>query len=137
MYQSDAFTIYTDKVVQGNYEAQVLSPEHIVSNYRSTASELYSRLLTFKFSINEKDNEKPSGHDHWLIIGDGEHESPIIRFGQEDSPNPGDLGTKLPANYEYTFRIDMRPVLDRFKEQGYYEAFDGSRVAKEDSYNFV
>lgn len=132
LYQSDEFTVYADKVVQGNFEAKVLSPEHIVSNYRSTASEQYSRLIVFKFSINEKDNEKMSGHDHWLIIGDGEHESPIIRFGQEDLPNPGDPGTKLPANYEYTFRLDMNPVLDQFKEKGYYEAFDGSRVAKED-----
>ena len=132
LYQSDAFTVYSDKVIQGNFEAKVLSPEHMVSNYQSTASEQYSRLLTFKFSINEKDNEKPSGHDHWLIISDGEHESPVIRFGQEDAPNPGDPGTKLPVNYEYTFRLDMRPVLEQFSQKGYYEAFDGSRVAKED-----
>ncbi len=132
LYQSDAFTVYPDKVVQGDYESKVVSPEKMVSNYRSTVSEQYSRLIVFKFSINEKDNEKMSGHDHWLIIGDGEHESPIIRFGQDDEPNPGDPGTKLPANYEYTFRLDMRAVLEQFKEKGYYEAFDGSRVAKED-----
>ncbi len=132
LYQSDAFTVYSDKVVQGDFEARVLSPEHIVSNYRSTASEQYSRLLTFKFSINEKDNERPSGHDHWLIIGEGEHESPIINFGQDDAPNPGDPGTKLPANYEYTFRLDMRSVLEQFDEKGYYKTFDGSKVAKED-----
>ena len=132
LYQSDAFTVYSDKVIQGDFEARVLSPEHIVSNYRSTVSEQYSRLLTFKFSINEKDNENISGHDHWLIIGEGEHESPIINFGQDDAPNPGDPGTKLPANYEYTFRLNMRPVLDQFNKKGYYEAFDGSKVAKED-----
>jgi hypothetical protein len=132
LYQSDAFTVYSDKVVQEDFEARVLSPEHIVSNYRSTASEQYSRLLTFKFSINEKDNERPSGHDHWLIIGEGEHESPIINFGQDDAPNPGDPGTKLPANYEYTFRLDMRSVLEQFDEKGYYKTFDGSKVAKED-----
>lgn len=132
LYQSDTFIVYSDKVVQGKYEAKVLSPEYLVSNYQSTASEQYSRLLTFKFSINEKDNEKPSGHDHWLIISEDEHESPVIRFGEENAPIPGDPGTKLPVNYEYTFRLDMRAVLAQFNQKGYYEAFDGSRVAKED-----
>ncbi len=132
LYQSDTFIVYSDKVVQGKYEAKVLSPQYLVSNYQSTASEQYSRLLTFKFSINEKDNEKPSGHDHWLIIGEGEHESPVIRFGEESAPIPGDPGTKLPVNYEYTFRLDMRAVLAQFNQKGYYEAFDGSRIAKSD-----
>lgn len=132
LYQSNAFTVYPDKVVQGDFEARVLSPEHIVSNYRSTASEQYSRLITFKFSINEKDNEKPSGEDHWLIIEEGEHASPLIQFGQHNDPNPGDSGTKLPVNYEYTFRLDLRHVLEQFNEKGYFEAFDGSRIAKDD-----
>nr|MBD3622362.1 glycogen debranching protein [Sunxiuqinia sp.] len=132
LYQSNAFTVYPDKVVQGDFEARVLSPEHIVSNYRSTASETYSRLITFKFSINEKDNEKPSGEDHWLIIEEGEHASPLIQFGQHNDPNPGDSGTKLPVNYEYTFRLDLRHVLEQFNEKGYFEAFDGSRIAKDD-----
>lgn len=132
LYQSDTFIVYSDKVVQGKYEAKVLSPQYLVSNYQSTASEQYSRLLTFKFSINEKDNEKPSGHDHWLIIGEGEHESPVIRFGEESAPIPGDPGTKLPVNYEYTFRLDMSAVLAQFNQKGYYEAFDGSRIAKSD-----
>ncbi len=131
LYQSGAFSVYPDKVVQGDYEARAISPEKIVSNYRSTASENYSRLLSFKFSINEKDNECPSGMDHQLIIGD-EHESPVIRFGQQDPAPLNDPGTKLPVNYAYTFRVDMTPVLDQFKEKGYYEAFDGSRVARED-----
>ncbi|MCW0483088.1 MGH1-like glycoside hydrolase domain-containing protein [Gaoshiqia sediminis] len=132
LYQSNAFTVYPDKVVQGDFEARVLSPEHIVSNYRSTASEQYSRLITFKFSINEKDNEKPSGEDHWLIIEEGEHASPLIQFGQDNDPNPIDSGTKLPVNYEYTFRLDLRHVLEQFNEKGYFEAFDGSRIAKDD-----
>lgn len=132
LYQSNAFTVYPDNVVQGDFEARVLSPEHIVSNYRSTASEQYSRLITFKFSINEKDNEKPSGEDHWLIIEEGEHASPLIQFGQHNDPNPGDSGTKLPVNYEYTFRLDLRHVLEQFNEKGYFEAFDGSRIAKDD-----
>lgn len=60
LYQSDAFTVYSDKVVQGDYEAHALSPTHLVSDYRSTASENYSRRITFKFCINEKDIDRKS-----------------------------------------------------------------------------
>ena len=131
LYKSDAFTLYSDQVIQGDYVAKAVSPTKIISNYQSDFSRNYSKLVTFKFSINEKDNEKPSGADHWIIIQD-ELKSPVITFGQENSPIPSDPGTKLPENYKYTFRVDMNPVLKQFESKGYYEAFDGTHVAEED-----
>ena len=107
IYQSKAFTLYADKVIQGANEAQAVSPTHIKSTYKSPASASFSRLITFKLSINEKDNEMRSGQDHWLVIGD-EHESPMITFGEKPSPQPPKPTTFLPANYTYTFRVDMR-----------------------------
>lgn len=131
LYQSPQFTVYSDKVIQGDNQAIIVSPTHMISDYKNKASENYSRLFTFKFSINEKDNECPPGADHWLLIGD-EHQSPVVVFGQPDAPKPDDPGTKLPANYEYTFRLDMRQVLKQFGEKGYFETFDGNRMAKAD-----
>lgn len=131
LYETDKFAVYKDSVVQGNNKAQVESPIHLVSNYQSLVHENYSRLITFKFSINEKDNEKISGADHWIIIGD-EGQSSVIEFGSDDPSRPADPGTKLPPNYPYTFRVDMNPVFKQFDEKGYFEAFDGSRVAKDD-----
>ncbi len=105
------------------------------TDYVSAASRQFSRLVTFKVSINEKDNEMLSGQDHWVVIG-GEQESPVKTFGQSDGKAPaGDHGY-LPPNYEYTFRINMRPVLQQFAENGYYQAFDGSRVALADFKGF-
>ena len=135
LYQSDAYTLYPDSVVQGKYIAKVLSPTHMVSSYRSTASEMFSRLVNFKISINEKDNENPPGKDHWLIIGD-EHQSPIINFGELPAPQPENPGTFLPVNYEYTIRVNVGKVLKQFKEKGYYEAYDGSKIAKADFKGF-
>ncbi|HNW51453.1 MAG TPA: hypothetical protein PKH79_10245 [Prolixibacteraceae bacterium] len=132
LYQSPQFTIYPNKVVQGNFTATVESPTKIVSNYHSLAYENFSRMVSFKFGINEKDNEKQSGENHWIIIGDEEHQSPVIVFGQKDQPNPGDPGVKLPVNYAYTFRLDMRPVLKQFAEKGSFETFDGTRISKDD-----
>ncbi|MEO1437696.1 MAG: hypothetical protein AAFV80_19310, partial [Bacteroidota bacterium] len=57
IYQSDRFTIYKDKVVQGDNVAEIESPNSYRSNYKSPASTTFSRLIKFKFSINEKDNE--------------------------------------------------------------------------------
>lgn len=135
LYQSDAFTLYTDKIVQGSNAATVLSPAHIKSNYKSPASATFSRLIKFKFSINEKDNELAPGNDHWVVIGE-EKESPLAVFGQLPEPAPSGPATYLPVNYEYTFRVDMKPVLKQFDEKGFYEAYDGSKVAKADFKGF-
>ncbi|MEM8896183.1 MAG: hypothetical protein AAGC88_16515 [Bacteroidota bacterium] len=131
IYQNEKFAIYSDRVVQGENVAEVISPTSIKSNYKSPASATYSRLIEFKFSINEKDNELAPGTNHWIIIGD-EKESDLIAFGEAPDPKPDAPTDFLPTNYEYKFKVDMRPVLDQFESLGYYEAFDGSRVAKDD-----
>ena len=135
LYESESFTLFKDKVVQGSNEATVISPTHLKSNYRSPASATFSRLIKFKFSINEKDNELPTGVDHWVIINE-EKASPLIKFGETPDPVPEAPGSFLPTNYQYTFRVDMSPVLEQFEQQGYYEVFDGSRVAKADFKGF-
>ena len=135
LYQSDEYTLYSDKVEQGKYSAQVVSPTEIRSNYVSAASAQFSRLIKFKVSINEKDNEMPAGQDHWVMIGN-EEESPIKIFGQSDGVIPEKAPGFLPPNYSYTFRINMAAVLKEFSEKGYYEAFDGTKVAKSDFKGF-
>ncbi len=135
LYRSNAFALYKDKVVQGENIAEVVSPTHLTSNYKSPASATFSRLIKFKFSINEKDNELPPGADHWVIIND-EETSPLITFGEQPKPFPEQPSTFLPTNYEYTFKVDVSPVLKQFETQGYYEAFDGTKVAKDDFKGF-
>ncbi len=135
LYESEGYTLYTDKVVQGTNVATVLSPTHIKSNYKSPASATFSRLIKYKFSINEKDNELAPGNDHWVVINE-EHESPVVTFGQLPETAPAAPATYLPVNYEYTFRVDMSPVLKQFEEKGYYQAYDGSKVAKADFKGF-
>lgn len=135
LYSSESFTLYKDSVVQGSNVATILSPTHIKSNYRSPASSTFSRLIKFKISINEKDNEMPPGSDHWVLIGD-ERESPMVKFGEAPQPLPDMPSTYLPVNYEYTFKVDMSSVLKQFEEKGYFEAYDGSRVAKNDFKGF-
>ena len=56
IWKNSAFAVYSDSIVQGNFVAKVLSANEITSNYQSPANEFQSPELTFKFSINGKDN---------------------------------------------------------------------------------
>jgi hypothetical protein len=60
------------------------------------------------------------------------HISEVFVFGHRDEYVPDDPSDKLPVNFEYTFRVDMTPVFAQFDEKGYYETWDGNRVAKAD-----
>lgn len=136
LYASDAFTLKTHEVRQGNNIAKVHSPEHISSNYRSPASDTYSRLVSFKFSINEKDNELPFGVDHQVVIGDDDHKSPIVTFGTMPTKITEQPTSYLAPNHQYTFRVDMSPVMDSFEKNGYYDNYNGTRIAKSDFKGF-
>lgn len=136
LYQSEAFTVYPDKVVQGKNEAAIISPTHIKSTYKSPASSNFSRLILFKLSINEKDNEAPIGQDHRIFIGENEHESSIMKFGEKSAPIAADLQGNLPTNYTYTFRFDVSEVSKQFEEKGYYQTFSGDKIAKQDFKDF-
>ncbi|HSI71103.1 MAG TPA: amylo-alpha-1,6-glucosidase, partial [Gillisia sp.] len=136
LYKSNEYTVYRDRVEQGDYVGRVNPSGEMTSNYQSPATDDFSNVISFKLTINEKDIELPSGNDHHVKIEDGARESPVYVFGVGDTHTPEDTGDKLPANYEYTFRADMNPVLEEFEEKGYYEAFDGTRIAKQDFKGF-
>ncbi|KAA3439889.1 Bacterial alpha-L-rhamnosidase [Rufibacter hautae] len=135
IYQSEQYTIYPNRVVQGHFEAKVLSPTELVSNYKSMAKEFLSPELKFKFSINGKDNEMLSGRDHSFacISENGRCEMPLIVFGTQNT-----IGSKIPANTylapntNLKIRLDMRPVLEAFSKKGFYTAFNGDKIYKED-----
>ena len=136
LYRSEAFSVYTNKVVQGKNVATIDSRKQISSNYKSPASSSYSRLIKFKFSINEKDNELPVGDDHWVLIG-SEHRSPLVVFGEKPAPLPEITSPNyLPVNYKYTFRVDMSAVIKQFEKQGFYKTFAGKKIAKTDFKGF-
>lgn len=135
LFQSDSFTVYKDKVIQGDNKAVVVSPHHIRSNYRSPASTTFSNLVKFKFSINEKDNELPIGEDHWLYIR-GEKIAPVIKFGEKPTPFTEQEVAYLPTHYEYTFLLDVSDIFQQFEEKGYYETYNGDRIAQSDFKGF-
>src|SRR5206468_7253334 len=85
IYSSPAFSIYPDRVVQGKYTARALSATQLTSNYQSLQGQFVSPEISFKFSINGKDNEMASGKNHQFYISapNGKSETPLIAFGHQ------------------------------------------------------
>ena len=134
LYESEAFSVYGDSVVQGSFVAKAISREEIVSNYVSPGIKK-SPVVKFKFSINGADNSAPAGKDNVIVCaGDtGVYETPVIKFGDEyvDSTkvSPNDY---LKKDVKVKLRVDMTGVFNSFKKKGYYQTFDGKKIYKRD-----
>jgi hypothetical protein len=135
LYESDTFTVYPDKVVEGSNEAHVLSNTSMKSNYKSP-SEKYNEIgFAFKFAINAKDNEMDYGIDHYLQLSAvDELETPIINFGvQEKIPSSANAPfTDLRKPIQVTFQLDMTKVLKAFEEKGYYTGVREEKIYEKD-----
>ncbi|MGI4866609.1 MAG: MGH1-like glycoside hydrolase domain-containing protein [Janthinobacterium lividum] len=137
LWQSAAYSIYADSVVQGPHHARALSATELTSNYRSPANAFQSPQIGFKFSINGKDNELAPGQDNLFLAvprpGGGPLETPVLVFGQRFvDPTPAPADVYLAPNTKLKIRLDMRPVLEAFKKQGYYTTYKGDKLYKQD-----
>lgn len=139
LYKSPSFTVTDSEVRQGDFRAIAQSCDRIVSDYAGTVKLQVPRIITFKFSLNGEDNERPPYRDHRILIGadTGKIETPVIVFGADDpyADDPSDVEDRfLPPGEEVdiTFRVDMGHVLSSFRELGYFECYDGSRINADD-----
>ncbi|MVN75254.1 Bacterial alpha-L-rhamnosidase [Hymenobacter sp. HMF4947] len=137
IWQSEAYSLYRDRVVQGAHHARAVSATELTSNYRSPASETQSPLITFKFSLNGKDNELPPGQDNTFLAlppaAGATLETPVIVFGQRYvEPRAVPAGQYLAPNTKLKIKLDMRPVLAAFAKQGFYTTFKGEKIYKQD-----
>jgi hypothetical protein len=137
IWQSAAYTVFRDSVVQGKYTARALSRTELTSDYHSPANEFQSPQISFKFSLNGKDNEMPIGQDHVFMAvpkADGTGlETPLIVFGQQyHDQTLVPANTYLAPNTPLKIRLDLRPLLAAFQKQGFYELYNGQKLYKDD-----
>ncbi len=126
IYHSKEFTVYNNRVEQGEFTATAVSPTGIVTNYKSPLTSGTNSLVNFRFSINSRDNELAQGRVHTAIIGSAEYgDSMIHKFGEEGGVPAGAVGEELPKDSKWTIRVDMRPMLDSFKENGWFVTATG------------
>ena len=132
VFQSEAFSIYSDKVIQGKNEAKALSATQMTSNYQSPANLFQSADIIFKFSINGRDNEMFPGKDHHFTVKaeNGSAETALIKFGTQLTDPEG--GKYLSPNTSLKIRLDMRDVLKQFTEKGFYTTINGDKIYQED-----
>jgi hypothetical protein len=134
IFQSKAYNVYNNRVEQGQFKAGASSATALYSNYQSPESEKYSPTIKFKFSINLRDNEMLSGNDHLvtLIPQNGECTT-TVQFGKQKIDTISMCGeVNLTPNTRWTVRLDMREVLNAFKEKGFYSFFNGEKLYQAD-----
>lgn len=130
---SSPFTMYNDKIVQGKYESTAISANHITSNYESQANLYQPADISFKFAINGRDNEMPSGQDHHFSVNavNGMAETPVIRFGKQLQQTT-DKKTYLQPNTRLKVRLDGKEILNQFAQKGFYTCYNGTKIYKQD-----
>ncbi|WP_082318186.1 MGH1-like glycoside hydrolase domain-containing protein [Hymenobacter sp. DG25A] len=137
VWQSAAYTVYRDSLVQGKYTARARSRTELTSNYQSPANEFQSPQVNFKFSLNGKDNEMQPGQDHVFMAlpqaGGAGLETPVIVFGKQYVGQTAvPANTYLAPNTPLKIRLDLRPVLAAFEKEGYYQLYNGQKLYKQD-----
>lgn len=133
IFQNDKFKVTETGVEQKPYQAKVISNTEIFSDYKSPANEFVSPGIKFKFSINGKDNEMPSGKDHAINCVTASCETPLITFGEQYVDTaPVAPGIYMKPETGFKVRLDLRKVFNDFQSKGYHEAFNGSRIYKDD-----
>ncbi|MEH6306508.1 glycogen debranching protein [Olivibacter sp. CPCC 100613] len=135
IFESEAFVLYGDRVVQGTFEAKAVSPQELVSNYKSLYYDTLSPRINFKFSINGKDNELPSGIYHSVVVLPTEKTEKIvtIKFGtpyKDETSVPSKA--YLASGAKIKIKLDLREVFTAFEKEGFYTNFNGVKIYKED-----
>ncbi|MBT9393160.1 glycogen debranching protein [Hymenobacter sp. NST-14] len=137
LWASAAYTVYPDSLVQGAFTARALSRTRLTSDYRSPANAFQSPRVSFKFSLNGKDNEMPPGQDHLVVAlpaaaGTALSTPPIV-FGQQYlDPRPAPADAYLAPDTPLTIRLDLRPMLAAFQAQGFYQLYNGQKLYQAD-----
>lgn len=163
VYKSDAYSIMSSWTInkflessrgnsvstieQGSFQAVIDS--RIRSNFLPQYLQGIPSVITFKFSINGFDNERPPFQDHRVLIDPyvkqdsyrntvkASFSTPVLKFGEPDKSeleipdNPPPLSKDISVIeghfLVYTYDIDRA-----IREQGFYTCWDGSQITDPD-----
>lgn len=137
-----SYQIKQDSVIQKSYNAVVISPYKIKSNYKDGFNSKTSAIIEFKFSINGFDNEARQGFNHSLYIPptSNYYVTPVYKFGEyaDEMQNIKNNEEFLPDNsfINVVFRADFSKILNSFRNKGYYITPTGNKLDKEEFNGF-
>jgi len=133
IYQGNDYRVTDTSVVQGDFRAVAESRTRITSNYQRERT-----AVNFKFSLNGLDNERVSGDDRRLRLDPvgGLYRTPVYVFGarrDESVPQPEPVTRRAETDsFEVVFRVDLRPVLRSFRENGMYDPPAGEPISEDE-----
>jgi hypothetical protein len=132
LWDSEAYSIYGDRVIQKDFIALAKSSKELKSNYKSQSNTFKTPKIDFKFAINRWDNEQRHGYDHRIVCLEDTC-NVFVTFGKLflDSTKVPPY-TYLKPNTKLRMQVDMRAVLKEFAEQGYYKTFNEYRIYAKD-----
>lgn len=128
--KNETYTVMPNKVVQGNFTAVAISPTEITTNYKSPSDKDFSPIIEFRFSFNSRDNELKTGQSHFAIVG-GTNNDITYEIGKAQSL-PTTAAKPLSKNYKWTVKLNMKPILSSFQENGFYITPTNDTIYKED-----
>jgi len=132
IWSSKEYSVYSDSITQGVFTAKAISSTELKSNYRSPVNEFQSSKISFKFSINRKDNEMKFGLNHHFNASSISSETPLIKFGEQLKDTTKNTENVLGVNTKLKIRLDMRSVLNDFNTKGFFVTVNGDKIYKED-----
>ena len=133
LLQNPQYSVFSERIEQqGKFIAKANSATEIVSNYKSPANEFLSSMISFKFSINGKDNEMKPGVDHHFNCTAATNQTTPIVFGEQLKALQSNQQTYLLPATDLTIRLDMRKVLSDFNDKGFFIDCNGNKIFKED-----
>ena len=121
IYEGEAFTLTDTSVVQGRFRAEAPSRTTLTSTYQREKT-----AINFRFGLNQRPNEGRPGEDRRLRFEPrgGQFLTPVYVFGDrrdEGLPQPTLVRRRGDSDsVAVTIRVDLRPVLRSFRENGRY-----------------
>jgi len=134
VYQSGSFSVFPDRVVQGNYEAKAPGSTELTSTYASSFLLPVKNKVAFKLAIQGGDNERGFGLNHLYFIdpAKAEQTTPVFVFGKGE-PEPEGEEVTLTQDVKVTFRVDMSPVFNQIREKGVYETHNKQKITADEA----
>jgi len=131
IYNSKSFSILSDRVIQGKYEAVAKADNKMISNYVSEFKRKTQNKIIFKLAINGIDNEAVPGQDHiWFLTPtNGKDTTITFKFGRPDPTSNKNVDLDyLDEPVDLLLKVDFKEVQKEFVEKGFYTTFDGSKI---------
>ncbi len=128
------FTVYNNKVVQGDFTAEVHPDGSMTSNYMSPVNIPQKRTIELKFSINQKDNELPFATNHKIVVKpqNGSYTTPVIEFRKQYIDEQSGIDEELESNTTLNVKLNLTKVFKDFEKQGYYEDINHDKITQKD-----